>query len=256
MQDEARLTISLHNEKPVALFDLTNGFLALADEYSRYARYHEPQGVIRDAQLYVREVRNGSIVIDLVALSPLALPFVEHAISVLKFGEFMARICGYLLARTGTKLELKKKDYENIVTLVEPVAKDAASQINCHTVISGDVHQHFHMNSIEANAVQNSARREITALKEPITGVHRNVLLYFYQVRDDTKSAVGDQGIIESVSPFPVKVRFQNEEIKSRVLQADENPFRYAYVIDVAAETIEGNPKIYNVLAVHEAIER
>lgn len=256
MQGTAKLTVQLCNKAPVSLFDFTNGFLALADEYDRYARYHEPQAVIRDAQLYVREVKSGSIIIDLVALSAIALPFVEHANSIIKFSEFTGIIYEYLLGRTNKKLDLKKKDYENAIGIVEPVAKDSAAQINFQTIINGDVHKHFHLNSIEANAAQNAARREITALKEPVTGIRRNVLLYFFQFRDDAKSSAGDRGIIESVSPFPVKVRFQSEEIKSSVLNADENPFRFAYLVDVAVETIEEKPLLYNVLAVHETIER
>jgi hypothetical protein len=75
-------------------------------------------------------------------------------------------------------------------------------------------------------------------------------------VRDDPASAVGDRGIIESIHSFPVKVRFQGEEIKNRVLHAVENPFLYAYLVDVSVETIEGRPILYNVTAVHESIER
>jgi hypothetical protein len=36
----------------------------------------------------------------------------------------------------------------------------------------------------------------------------------------------------------------------------DENPFRMAYIVDVAVETINGRPVVYNVLAVHEKLER
>lgn len=256
MTDQIKLTVQLKNESPVALLDFTNSFLGLADEYGRYARHHEPQAVVRDAQLYVREVKSGSIIVDLVALSPMALPFIEHANSIIKFGEFIWKIYGFLLGRDGENPGLKKKDLENVIDIMEPIAKDSSSQIHYQTVIDGGVHNHYYFNSVEANAIQNAARREIAAMKEPVTGIHRNVLLYFFQVRDDTKSAVGDRGIIERISPFPVKVRFQTEEIKSHVLHADENPFHFAYLIDVAVETIEDKPIVYNVMAVHETIER
>ncbi len=256
MSNEVKLTICIQNESPVALFDFTNSFLGLADEYGRYVRYQDPQTVNRDATLYVREMRTGSIVVDLVALAPLALPFIEHANSILRFGEFIWKIYGYLLGRHDERPDLKKKDYENIVGIVEPVAKDSASQIIFQTIINGNVHQTYQMTSVEANAAQNAARREIATLQDPVTGIHRNVLLGFFQVRDDTKSTVGDKGIIESISPSPVKVRFQSDEIKLRVLHADENPFRYAYLIDVAVETIEGKPLVYIVQEVHDTIER
>jgi hypothetical protein len=36
----------------------------------------------------------------------------------------------------------------------------------------------------------------------------------------------------------------------------DDNPFRMAYLVDVAVETVNGRPILYKVLAVHEKLER
>ena len=112
------------------------------------------------------------------------------------------------------------------------------------------------INSTEANAAQNSARKQIEKLKEPESRFHEKVVLYWYQARADASSTAGDRGIIESISPRPVKVICATDTIKFQMVLDDENPFKEAYVVDVFVETIKGKPALYKVIAMHEKFER
>jgi hypothetical protein len=89
-----------------------------------------------------------------------------------------------------------------------------------------------------------------------VTGVHNNVVLYWYQARGTQASSPIDKGIIKIISPNHVKVIFSNDAIKTALLLEDENPFRMAYLVDVTVETVNRRPVLYKVLAVHEKLER
>ena len=61
---------------------------------------------------------------------------------------------------------------------------------------------------------------------------------------------------IEKFSNRPVKLLFLTPEAKAAILDKPENPFKWAYVIDGEVSTVEGEPALYKIAAVHEAIER
>jgi hypothetical protein len=109
---------------------------------------------------------------------------------------------------------------------------------------------------MEANAIQNTIQRRIHGMREPVTGVHNNVVLYWYQARGTPASSPIDKGVIESLSSNPVKVLFTSDAIKAALLLEEDNPFRMVYLVDVAVETVNGRPILYKVLAVHEKLER
>jgi len=256
MDEQSRLTIEIKNDRPVSVVDFTRSFSSIGDQYQRFAHIKKEVDALDTAQLFIREIRPGSIIADLIVLAPLALPFAENANTIIDFASHLRTGFYFLLGKLKDRPEFKKKDLQNLSGIVEPVAKDSAAQLNVNTTINGNVSLVFNFNSIEANAIQNSATREIMALKEPVTGMHTKVLLYFYQARNDPKSMTGDRGIIESIFPFPVKVIFESEALKSQVLWASENPFTSYYIVDVAVETVEARPIVYKVLDVHETIEK
>jgi hypothetical protein len=255
MPDEITLSIEIENTQPVELTDLTDSLTGLAEEYKRRVALSEGIGVTEEVRLFVKEMKTGSIIAHLVTYAPLALPFIENANHIIEFSKFLSRAYRYLTGKSRDKPDnLDKADFVNLTKILEPIAKDSGSQLNIGTL-------NFHapvkvtINSLEANAAQNAAKREIGLLQEPATGIKEKVLLYWYQARNDPKSNAGDRAIIESIYPGPVKV-FVDEAIKSRLLLDADNPFTHAYVVDVAVETVKGRPALYRILNVHEVIEK
>lgn len=255
MEEVARLTIEIKNSRPVELLELTQSFQSFADEYRRYLLQSEEPPIADDVKLYIKEIRSGSIITDLVALSAMALPFVENANSIIGFGDHLKKAYDFLTGKSEEKPDLEKTSYENLSRFVEPIAKDNASQINCSTVVNGTVILNIHLDSPSANAAQNIASREIQALKEPTTGFKEKVLLYWYQARNDTKSTTGDKAIIESIHKGPVKAIFAHAGIKAKMLLDAENPFIHAFVVDVIVETVNERPALYKIIDVHEKID-
>jgi hypothetical protein len=253
--DTVVFTIEIQNQQPVELVDLTNSLLSLADEYKRFSGRQDVADA-EDVRLYIKEIRSGSIIADLMAVAPGVLPYVGYATNLLNFSIYLGKAYNFLVGRSVLKpAALQKVNYENLSSFVEPVAKDNASQLNCHTTINGNVTYNLNITSLEANAVQNRAKREISLMKEPIARIKEKVLLYWYQARNDPKSKAGDKAIIENIQPSPVKVIFDSDHVKSQLIYG-ENPFLSAYIVDVEIETIKDKPVVYKVLNVHERIDR
>ena len=255
MNGIAKLTIEIKNSRPVELLELAQSFQSFADEYKRHLLKKEEPQIADDIKLYIKEIKSGSIITDLVALSTMSLPFVENTNSIIDFAGYLKNAYDFLTGKTDKKPMLEKANYENLSRILEPIAKDNASQINCSTVINGNVILTLNIDSTAANAAQNMATREIIALKEPTTGFKEKVLLYWYQARNDPKSTTGDKAIIESIHKWPVKAMFANAGIKAKMLLDAENPFIHAFVVDVAVETINDKPAFYKIIDVHEKID-
>ena len=210
-----------------------------------------------DVALYIQEIKTGSIITDLIGLSSASLPLlttVENMAAVIHFGSFLKTCYDFLLGRISQRPNLLRNNYENLSGFVEPTAKDNAAQLNVNTVINGDVNLIFSLSSIDANAAQNAARREIGLLQEPVSGLRRNVALYWYQAKKDLASQTGDRVIIESIYPYPVKSIFDNENVKRDMLLGVDNPFTHAYIVDVGVETVKGKPVLYKILSMHDRI--
>jgi len=58
-------------------------------------------------------------------------------------------------------------------------------------------------------------------------------LLTFFQARNDSKSRIGNKGIIEQLSDKPLNVVFETDKLKRKILYSDKNPLTISYFVDV-----------------------
>lgn len=258
MNDTVKLTIEIKNRQPVELLDLAQSMISLGEEYRRFLATGEQGGKPDEVKLYVKEIRTGSIITELVALAPYALPFVEHADTVIDYAKHLKTLYDWFTGNSEEKPQgLEKTTLQNLSEILEPVAKDHSSQINIGAVnIQGDMVVSLNLNSTQANAVQNGIRRELDALKEPLTGVHEQVAMYWAQARNIPDNKAGDKARIESIYKGDVKVRFANDGLKKTLLYDEPYPFKKVFIVDVSVETVNDKPVLYKVLTFHEAIDR
>lgn len=253
-----KLKIEINNKRPVELTDYAYSMISLANEYNRKIGNGESPAVADDVKLYVCEVRSGSIITELCAAAPFALPLIEHSDTIIEYAKHLKIWMDWLTGKSSEQpADLDKTTLQNMHSIVDPVAKDHGSQINIGAInIAGDVTLQLNLSSMEANALQNNVRRHIEAMKEPATGIHEQVVMYWAQARNQTDNKSGDKARIESIYKGDVKVRFANDQLKEEMLHKTPFPFSHAFVVDVAVETIEGRPVLYKVLEHHETIER
>ena len=256
MDSDMKLKIEIKNSRPVELTDLTSSLNSLADEYKRQLAIKESNVDSENIKLYVKEIKSGSIITELVALAPYALPFVDNAKTILEYAEYLKGWYEFLIGKGEQPAPAEKRTLQNLTEILEPIAKDNGSQINIGALnIQGDVVVTLNMDYMQANAAQNFARRKLDELKEPVTGKHSKVLMYWWQARNEIGSKSGDRAKIESLFDGAVKVEFDNDAIKHAMLLEEPHPFKKAFVVDVTVETVGGKPALYKVTKLHESFD-
>src|SRR5690606_37675526 len=138
---------------------------------------------------------------------------------------------------------------------IKPVAKDNGSMIQ----FIGDWNfkgstVNFNFNSLEANAIQNGIAREREELKEPTRNIEKNVLFYWDSAKYDEKSKSIDRGFVDSISKNSLRVTFEDQLIKKQMLDMDENPFHYMFLVDVEVMTVKGIPTVYKILNLNDSL--
>lgn len=252
---DVRLVIKIENKRPIELFDLTKSLVSLATQFNSYVDRNADCKENREAKLYVKEIKSGSVILELVELATVGMiPFIENSNTIIQFVQHCKRIINYFLKNEGNKPELTSNDLKEFSTILNPVAKDNGSQFNMSTTINGNVELHININSTETNALQNIFKKELDQLKLPeqIDEVKSSVLMTWFQARNDTKSVIGNKGVVEEISNKPLNITFENDEIRQKMLHSDINPFNTAYVVDVKIQTVQDKPIAYKVVKLQD----
>jgi hypothetical protein len=260
MRETAELTLVLRNTRPVDVTDFANSLQALGREYEEFVAGRFEPGPI-NAHLYVSRVESGSIFVTLEALLDQASFIVKH---IEVFAGFIANIqdiMNFLLKQdTATAPKgMTNASVERVSNLVEPVANDSGSNLTINVNVSGNTGpvnvQPVVVTSEKANAIQNGVRRYL-GQRLPANGSFKKELLHLQQMRGDPKAKTGDRGIIEKFSSKPVKLHFMTPQVKSMIVDQQDNPFKMAYVVDGEVSTVNDEPALYKIYEVHEAIEK
>jgi hypothetical protein len=252
------LVLTLDNSQPVELLDYANVLAAVADEYSGFLEGRADDGAVvgpSDLRLQIAALERGSLIAELAVITPLVLPFMENVNTVITFAEYLKQFFADLVDRSRVAPGARR-NVENALQIVEPVAKDSGSQLNIQTrTLNQTINNIITINYSDANVIQNSARRQLEIVREVKTGVHHKVVMTLEQAKKDPTSKVGDRARIESIHPRPVKVVFEPDSLKVEVVASDDNPFHKAFLVDVEIETVYGRPILYKVVALHEALD-
>lgn len=226
-----QLEFKIQNVRPVELVDLTNSLLALGNEYQDFLGREHPEAIASEVKLYVNEVKSGSVIATLSAMSPLLLDGISYVNTVVDFASFLKRAMTVLSGNddANQKTELTPGTLKNLVQIVEPVAKDGGSQLNISTMnVAGNVY--LNIPSKDANVIQNQAARIQRERSTKTNGLHEKVVLHWFQARADKDSKSGDKAVIESVSPSPVKTICATDSLKSRMVLSEKNPLHERFV--------------------------
>lgn len=250
---ENRLEIVLSNEKPVVLTDLTLSLLAVSQQFQIFVETETTPDYQASTELYIREVRSGSIVVELVAVAMPIVPLIWEGGPLSQWVSYAQSLLNWFQGKvTAPPKEVTKTDLQQWNSILEPVAKDSGAQWNFTVSDGGKVINQVFVNSHDANAAQNMIHRELTRLEALDEHIHRKKVMVWYQTKFDIESYTGDKAIIESVTKRPLKVIFENSAVKEAMLKGDERfskPWhQLAYVVDVEVQTVNAIPKLYKVL--------
>jgi hypothetical protein len=257
-QEDIRLVIKISNKDPIDLMDLTNSLSSFATQFSKFVEINGQFKEAKEAKLFVKEIKSGSVIVELVEYATISvLPFLENTNTIIEFSKYCSKVFNYFLNGEGQKPDLTKNDIKDFSSIIEPVAKDNASQLNISSVVNGNVYLTINYDSRESNAIQNSLNREREMLKEAIIddNVFEKVLLVWFQARGDLKSKAGNKAIVEDISKKEMNIIFDDDSIKEKMLLSETNPFKKAYVVDLKIMNANGKPTAYKIIDFHESIE-
>lgn len=258
---DIKLVIEINNKKPIELEDLTKSLISFANEFENYIAEHGQRKEDREAKLYVKEIRTGSVILELVEFaSKTAIPFLENASTIIGFAGHLKDAYNFLMGKSTEKeppIEFTNTEYKDLSQIVNPVANDNGSQINISATVNNHIENQIVINSLEANALQNIIEKALQQNKVPALedDTKRKVLLKWWQMRSDVKAKAGNKGIIDELSNKPMNIIFEDEKLNEEMLHGDYNPNEVAYVVDVKLQTVGGKLVAYKVVRFHEVID-
>jgi hypothetical protein len=155
------LTVELSNGRPVDLVDLTTSLSALAQDFEEFSDKNSQDPIPGNVKLYVREMRSGSIIADLMPLGDQISWIIDHKDLLGAFVGHLNDVAQYFLAGGDAKNPPSRQDAERFSQMLEPVSKDNSAQYNIQATDHAkvEIHNHFHVGFVEANAIQNGVRR-------------------------------------------------------------------------------------------------
>lgn len=257
---DGKLVFEIKNQLPVELTDLTNALSSLAKEFEAFAGSAESNldGAYRsETRLYVKAIRSGSIISELVPYAPTLLPILSDVNTVAGFAKHIKTSIDVMLgSKKEAKSNISTPTLENLRSIIEPIAKDNASQM----IFTGDLNINAPVTVVvgakDARSLQYEIDRALEDRRKPDQDVHKNVVMHWYQARNDAASTAGDRAIIESIWPKSVRVVFESAEAKYRMLKMKENLFDHAFLVDVEVEVVMNRPTQYKIVAFHRDLGR
>lgn len=263
------LVIEYKNKGPIEVTDFANSLFAVANEFKHFSETSEKSTEASEARLYVKEMKEGSIIAVLeslptahmlaetittgVAAASVVTAVAKHGNEIVKFAGHVKTVFGYLLSPSSKKPELTKSSLENVSSIFRPTAKDDGSQIVINVTGNNNKILILQANSNDSESVGKAAKQELKKLALPAQETNEKVVLTWFQVRKGS-SDKGDRAIIKAISDKPHKCVFHNETVKAAILADAENLFRFAYVVDVLVERLRGKISCYKIMGLYSKI--
>jgi hypothetical protein len=199
------------------------------------------------------EIRRGSIIATLVAMTRRGRNGPTE--SSAHFDAFYARIhrCyEFLRDPRRRRVEFDKSSLRNLDAIIEPVAQEPGSRMLLTPPAEFEMPP-TEITSNQAHEVQANIKAEIQRLEAPSTSQAQDIVIHWYQARNDRFSKAGDRAIIPGISEKPVKVLFADESLKTRMLLTNANPFQLQYTVDANIDFAGRDPKLCLITAFHGA---
>lgn len=248
-----KLEIKINNTKPVSLNDLSLSLLSFNHQFHKFVESESNKETEMGTELLIKEVRSGSIIVELVSLAAPIAPLLWEGGSLVQWASVIEKTCTWFLGKSDTPPKtMAKQDLQEWNKIIEPIAKDSGSQMNITVADGGKVINQIFINSNEAKAMQNQIGRLVSDMDTPSENIHLRKVMYWYQTKFDPESDTGNRAIIDNISASSLKVIFENNAVKEAMLHSDSKfgkPWHeLAYIVDVEVQTVRNIPKIYKVL--------
>lgn len=261
---DAFIEVRLCLDDPIEISDFAAFFAGFGSEFERHLAAEHPDAK-GSARMYVKEVRNGSVVATLFADIPDLIGLMDNALIVLGFGAiFNRRIRDFI---NGKPLDgAKKTQLNDILKTVRALAQDKNGSMTFRGL---RFKEGFWSTDFEAVFTASEAREAANTIEtqkkelDKITTADRIRVLMRFKRSDVWNAQVGkksgEQVIIEEISERPLSLIYGSDlaeqAIKHEIQNSSENIYKLGFVVDVNIVYSGAKAVAYSVVNLHSVID-
>ncbi|MBL4926810.1 hypothetical protein [Fuscibacter oryzae] len=261
------LTLTIENSQPIELSAFVGAFTSLAAEYRRSVKQNDD--LEDEAVIFVKQVRSGSIIADLIPVVAPALPIIaSHVDQVWQAIEFVEKWGERIkkLASGSIPPSFGKSDLKTFSDAMEAIARDpnGSSKLEAATFEDGkrQVRAAFKFSTGQALEASKKIDAEYKRIEAKSDRSVERVLMVF--TRSDIKDAPtekrsGERVLIPEIDNRDIPLIYASElseqRIKHEIREADDNIFKKGFVVDVIVIQKGERAIAYKVTNVHDVID-
>ena len=257
---DTAIRVHIKHTKPVEVNEFVASLTSVNSLFSSFMKENADCKEEVQAKLYVEKIKEGSI--DIWMVAPVLLGIIPFVDTTNKLCDFVRHINDFIAHFTRGLNPEKKYTLSELKDLKElfiPTSTDRGGEITIEAVdvkTSSVVERGTTVEFGSSNSIQNQIEREIEIRKNTETsdGVYKGVLMQIYQVRNNADSNIGNKAIIDEIyMGKKMPVYFEPAELKETIIHSENNPIKTGFVVDAAVMTVEGKPKAYKIIGLHES---
>lgn len=264
IDERGHIILKIDTEKPIETDHFIGAVHSIKNQYEKYISEHYPN-LQEPPKFLISEVRKGSLIVDFL---PTIYPLVEHVQHIQIIDDFLCtwqeRIKTYL-KNGGRDSTAKKSDIKDILDSVEAICENpnTKQELKGITYKNGkeDVHFEMSFSSQEAKKIHTEASEHLKELETKTNTPHEKVAMFFERsCKSDSVlgKRSGEKVTIEDISsdskPLIYSSELAESKIKHELRNAEDNPYKKAFIVDVVTETRNGKIWGYKVTNLHEII--
>jgi hypothetical protein len=268
MDSASHLILRIETQSPIELADFVGAFVGLGSQFEHFydGEHPDERG---DAKFYVKEVRAGSIIAELVPYVATALPVLaatgtglKYANDLYKFVETYGSKLSRYFKKGGRDHEATRSDLTDYLKTVAAVAHDPQANMSLTVYEQGDTRVAFQFTTAEARRAESNIIEHRAELERTTDADHKRVLMTFTRTNVGHAKAgqrSGDRVQISTIAkralPIVYASTLAEERIRHEIAEADENVYKKAFDVDVNVEERDGRAIAYRIVAVHGVID-
>lgn len=259
----AYFTVTLDFKEPIEISDFVAFFAGLSSQFDLYIAKNHPD-LKGTAKLYVREVRHGSIIADIIPLIQNTIGVMDGTLIIITFSAlFKERIKTWINGDFVS--DASKSDIKHMGQTIQAVAHDKDGKLRIESIIyeKGLIKKKLEVqfNTKEARAAEKTINSQKLSLDKKETVDYERVLMRFR--RTDISDAKlgkrsGELVVVEEIQPNPLPLMYGSklaEEHLKDVIRDHDSVYHKGFVVDVNAQRSSGRNVAYSVTNVHQVLD-
>jgi hypothetical protein len=268
---QTHIIVTLDTKEPIEIGDFVTAFTSVASQYNKFMTDSHPE-IGGDARVYVKEVRSGSIIADLIpvltafGVAGSTLVAIQQADAIVEFVKKYGGKLKVYLDGDGIDVAATNSDLKDFLGSVAAIANDPDGKASIEAAYfedgKKDVRAAIRFTTPEARRATEHIEIHRRALRATEHALHERVLMRFVQSnikRPAMEKRTGERVIIEEIAkadrPLIYASELAEQQIKHEMIEADENVYKKGFVVDIYIETKNDRPVAYKVTNLHQVID-